>query len=214
MFIQLIHADVYILLLDIFNELQTDELYTIAGKGQNTREISIKDRAAALGEAKMSVFLGFHAMSGTDWDGKVATISKKAWVKSFLELDDNDEILDALSSLGAAQERPVPRVCERLEKFTCMVYAPKSSKRKLAELSWELFRLEGRDGEKLPSTLSSFLPHLWRANYIAVVWKSSQHHVSELPSPSLHGWEIEDDKNVLIKCLKAVTPEAMLALIW
>ena len=95
-----------------------------------------------------------------------------------MELDDNDEILDALFSLGATQERPV-----------------------------------GREGEKLPPTLSSFLPHLWRANYIAMVWKSSRHHVSELPSPLLHGWEIVDDKNVPIKCLKPAAPEAMLALV-
>ena len=197
-YVHSIDTDVYILLLDIFNELQTDELYMIAGKGQNTRAISIKDRAAALGEAKTGAFLGLHAMSGTDWGGKFATISKKAWVKSFLELDDNDEILDALSSLGATQERPVSRVCAILEKFTSMVYAPKSSKRTLAELRWELFRLKGREGEKLPPTLSSFLPHLWRANYMAMVWKSSRHHVSELPSPLLHGWEIVDDKNVPI----------------
>ena len=189
-YVHSVDTDVYILLLDIFNELQTDELYMITGKGQNTREISIKDRAAALGEAKTGAFLGLHAMSGTDWGGKFATISKKAWVKSFLELDDNDEILDALSSLGATQERPVSRVCAILEKFTCMVYAPKSSKRTLAELRWELFRLKEREGEKVPPTLSSFLPHLWRANYVAMVCKSSRHHVSELPSPLLHGGKL------------------------
>ena len=60
----------------------------IAGKCQNTREISIKDRAAALGEAKTGAFLGLRAMSETGWGGKFATISKKAWVKSFLELVD------------------------------------------------------------------------------------------------------------------------------
>ena len=38
----------------------------IAEKGQNTREISTEDRAAALGEAKTGGFLGLHAMSGTD----------------------------------------------------------------------------------------------------------------------------------------------------
>ena len=168
----------------------------IAGKVQNTREIRIKDRAAAVGEAKTGAFLGLHAMSGTDWGGKFATVSKKAWVKSFLELDDNGKILDAFSSLGATQERPVPRVCAILEKFTCMVYAPRSSKRTLAELRRELFRLKGKEGEKLPPTLSSFLPDLWRATYIAMVWKSNRHHVSELPSPLLHGWEIVDDKNV------------------
>ena len=57
------------------------------------------------------------------------------------------------------------------------------------------------------------LPHLWRANYIVMVWKSSRHHVSELSSPLLHGWEIVDDKNVPIKCLKPAAPEAMLALV-
>ena len=39
----------------------------IAGKGQNTREISIKGREVVLGEAKTSALLGLHATSGTDW---------------------------------------------------------------------------------------------------------------------------------------------------
>ena len=88
------------------------------------------------------------------------------------------------SFLGLADERPIPGVCEILEKFTCMVYAPKSSKRTLQELQWELFRLKVREGEKLPPTLNSFLPHLWRANY---------------------------KKNVTIRCIKPAAPEAMLA---
>ena len=91
-----------------------------------------------------------------------------------------------------------------------MVYAPKSSKRTLQELRWELFRLKG---ENLPTTLSPFLPHLWRANYIAMVWRSSREHISELPLPSLHGWESVDSKNVPIRCLKPAVPEAMLALV-
>ena len=65
-----------------------------------------------MGEAKTNAFLGLHAISGTDWAGKFATIAKKVWVKSFLELDEDDEILDALSSLGLTDERPTPRVCE------------------------------------------------------------------------------------------------------
>ena len=93
-----VDTDVYVLLLDIFKELQSTELYMIAGKGQNTGEISIKERAAALGEAKTSAFLGLQAISGTDWGGKFATITKKAWVKSLLELDEDDEILDAFFS--------------------------------------------------------------------------------------------------------------------
>ena len=76
-YVHSVDTDVYILLLDIFNELQTDELYMIAGKGQNTREISIKDRAAALGEAKTGAFLGLHAMSGADWGGKFVPYLRK-----------------------------------------------------------------------------------------------------------------------------------------
>ena len=34
--------------------------------------------------------------------------------------------------------------------------------------------------------------------YIAMVWKSNRHHVSELPSPLLHGWEIVDDGTLLL----------------
>ena len=106
---------------------------------------------------------------GQTYQESIATITKKAWAKSFLELDEGEEILDALSSLGLTDERPIPRVCEILEKFTHMVYASKSWKRTTEELRWELFRLKGREGENLPPTLGPFLPHLWRANYIAMV---------------------------------------------
>ena len=157
-----------------------------------------------MGEAKTGAFLDLHDIPLIDWGGKFATITKKAWVKSFLELDEDDEILDALSSLGLTDECPIPRVCEILEKFTCMVYAPKSSKRTLQELRWELFRLKEREGEKLTPTLSSFLPHLWRANYIAMVWRSSREHISELPTPSLH-----ECKNVPIRCFKPAAPDAI-----
>ena len=116
-------------------------------------------------------------------------------------MDEDDEILDALSSLGLTDERPILRVCDILEKFTCMVYAPKSSKRTLQELRWELFRLKGREEEKLP-------PY-----YLAMVWRSSREHISELSSPSLHRWEGVDGKNVPIRCLKPAAPEAMLALV-
>ena len=70
-YVHSVDTDVYVLLLDIFKELQSTELYMIAGKDQNTREISIKERAVALGEAKTSGFLGLHAICGTDWGGKI-----------------------------------------------------------------------------------------------------------------------------------------------
>ena len=38
-----VDTDVYVLLLDVFMELQSTELYIIAGESQNIREISIKE---------------------------------------------------------------------------------------------------------------------------------------------------------------------------
>ena len=76
-YVHSVDTDVYVLLLEIFKELQSTELYMIAGKGRNTREVRIKERAGALGEAKTSAFLGLHAISGTDWGGKFSTITKK-----------------------------------------------------------------------------------------------------------------------------------------
>ena len=208
-----VDTDVYILLLSIAYEIQTDHFYMVAGKGKRKREIDIHERALAVGRKKCEPLLGLHAFAGADWGGKLATISKKTWIKAFLPLEEDDEIVAVLTILGNDHYRPTLETCIILEKFTCMVYSPKSSKRTLRDLRWELFRLKSKEGEKLPPTWASFLPHVWRGNYITMVWKSCRLLMMDLPPPNMHGW-VRNEKNMEpIMCLKPPAPGAMLILV-
>ena len=151
-----IGTDVYLLHLSIAHDIQTDHLYMVVGRGRTKREINIIERALILGKEKCQALLGLHAFTGADWGGKFASISKKSWIKAFLNLEDSNEIVYALASLGSGYQKPNDEVCCILEKFVCMVYSPKSSKYTLEELRWELFRLKSKEGEKLPPTRASF----------------------------------------------------------
>ena len=67
----------------------------MVGRGTTKREIDIIEHAMLLGKEKCRALLGLHAFTGADWGGKSATISKKSWIKAFLNLDDTNEIVNA-----------------------------------------------------------------------------------------------------------------------
>ena len=69
-----------------------------------------------LGRKNCEAILGLHAFT---------------WIKAFLSLEQDSEIVVALAALGVEKEPPSLETCVILEKFTCMVYLPKSSKRTL-----------------------------------------------------------------------------------
>ncbi len=60
-----------------------------------------------------------HAFTVSDWGGKYSGITKKKLMKLFLDLDESDEILDALSYLGESLDDPTKKIIKTLEKFVC-----------------------------------------------------------------------------------------------
>ena len=141
-----------------------------------------------IGKEKCEALLCFHAFTTAYWGGKFASICKKSWNKTFLSLEKSDEIVSVWAFLGTQYQKPSDNICCLLEKFVCITYALKSAETSLKGLRWELFRLKSKEGEKLPHTRSSFLPHLWRPNNMAHMWKLSKHLQMELPSPVSYGW--------------------------
>ena len=102
---------------------------------------------------------------------------KKSRVDSFLQLDENDQIVQTFCNLG---EGPVPKTLinvqlpwqiRHLEQFVCMVYSAKGPFT-LPELRWELFRTRNLEGEMLPPTRGSLLPHIIHVNYVSLRDKS------------------------------------------
>ena len=139
--------------------------------------------------------LGFHNFTGGDWGGKIVGISKKTWAEAYLELDDSCEIVKAFKNLGEkiisselVGGEELPHEIRPLETFTCKCYS-KDGPRTLPELRWELFRTNQKEGEMLPPTRGSFLPHVQRANYVTMRYKSYPVTCPKLPQLDQCGWQ-------------------------
>ena len=207
-----VDTDVYVLLVYIFNSLPPCKLYMHAGRGKSSRVLDIEECCRKLGSRKCNALVGMHAFTGSDWGGKFSGITKRKWMKLFLDLDDSDEILDALGYLGESLEDPTAKVIETPEKFVCRAYSSKTKCCSLKKLRWELFRT-GKESEKLPPTKSSFIPHIQRSNYLSYIWKNCKSPDINVPSPVGHGWEDNDELITPIMCLRSPAPQALLELI-
>ena len=79
-------------------------------------------------QIKYFTFPGLHDFTGGDWGGKFVGHTKVSWVKYFLGLDSDDEIIKALTNLGSMEledstdvTEGLPTVLKPLEAFTCKV---------------------------------------------------------------------------------------------
>ncbi|KAG1665862.1 hypothetical protein GQR58_019139 [Nymphon striatum] len=171
-----------------------------------------KNRAAAKRRIYFHAFTWCMHLQAQTGEENFPGITKRKWMKLFLELDDSDEILDALSYLGESLEDPNGEVIEALEKFVCRAYSPKTKCISLKKLRWELFRT-GKESEKLPPTKSSFIPHIRRSNYQSYIWKSCKLPEMSISSPVGHGWDDKDTSIMPIMCLKSPAPQALLELV-
>ena len=133
-------------------------------------------------------------------------------------LDDEDPIITCFRKLGESPidiklvNSALPEWLQPLEGFVCQVYKSHGPKT-LPALRWELFRTKNLEGEMVPPTRASLLPHLVRANYITMRDKSYVVTHPHLPPVSENGWTLEDDVIIPVHCLELPAPKAVLELI-
>jgi len=144
----------------------------LTGKGKNYRVIDIRN-------GKVKGLIGLHHFTGADWGGKFVGVSKKTWISNYLSLPPNDEIVRAFTSMGhdlnsvptackdLLDDRNLPTQYRPLERFVCKVYSQQRTIDALPSLRWELFRKKNLEGEKLPPTRGTLIPHILRANYMS-----------------------------------------------
>ena len=82
----------------------------------------------------------------------------------------------------------------------------------LPELRWELFRSRNLEGEMLPPTLGSLLPHITRANFMAMRDKSYTTSCPDLPPIKKNGWSEHEGAYITVKCLSLPAPQAVIEL--
>ena len=76
-----------------------------------------------------------------------------------------------------------------MEEFVCKAYSKNTPCKEVFALRWELFKNRNKEGEQLPPTRDTLIPHLQRSNVIAQVAKGyTDPHPVILPL-SGNGWE-------------------------
>ncbi len=96
-------------------------------------------------------------------------ISNNIWIDAYLALEDNDPVVNSFINLGTLTDQDleindndIPLCIKPFEKFVCATYDKKGAT-SLPALRWDLFRTRNLEGEKLPPTRASFIPHMQRA---------------------------------------------------
>ena len=108
-------------------------------------------------------------------------------------------------------ESGLPSQFKELERFVCLVYSS-NGQSQLSSLRWEMFRSRNLEGELLPPTLSTLLPHIQRTNYICTRDKSYVSSKPTLPKLEENGWTIKDGIYEPVHCVSQPAPKAVLEL--
>ena len=215
-------TDVLMLLLDVVScgrlGPQTSLKFQ-TGKGAKYREIDVVKRVEVIGQQKCQGLIGLHNFTGADWGGKFVGISKKTWANAYMTLVESDDAINCFRELG---EGPIPTELVNgqlppqvkcLEQFVCSVYCSKGPQT-LPSLRWELFCSKNMEGEMLPPTLAALLPHITRANYMAMRDKSYTRNCPTLPPIEENGWSEKEGSELYVpmRCLNMPAPRSVIEL--
>ena len=215
-------TDVLTLLLDLVSRGRLGShsltsLKFLTGKGNKYRQIDVVERVQVIGRHKCQELIGLHNFSGADWGGKFFGITKKTWIRAYLKLPNDDLAIKCFGELGDSRlpanvlGNQLPEHLKPLEHFVCSVYCPKGPTT-IPALRWEMFLSRNLEGEMLPPTRAALMPHITRANYIAMRDKSYVTSCPILPPIDQSGWRLEKGVYVPVRCVTLHAPRAMLEL--
>jgi hypothetical protein len=191
-------TDVFILCLGLQNKLSSHIILKF-GKSDMKKCIDIHSMCTALGETICKAIIGFHCFTGCD---TTSAFYGKGKVRPFTLLVSSDSsIRNAICRLGEEWELDV--MSDPVEKFVCAIYGSKESHVDAAR--YKLFVTNALGERKLPPTRDSLRLHLMRCNYQAKIQKSSFNCFMHAPSPTNHGWIMEDG----VLCIEWMTMDPM-----
>ena len=215
-------TDVLILLMDLVAHGRINEfvmLKFLTGKANKYRSIDIHERVSIIGREKSQDLIGLHDFTGADWGGKFVGISKKTWISAYLSLPNDDPVVSTLQLMGEGVlanhdlvDGELPEAVRPVERFICSVYSS-GGPSTIPALCWELFRSRNLEGEKLPPTISTLMPHISRTNVVAMRDKSYITPHPCLPPIEENGWMLVGMEYVPVRCLYKPAPAAVLELI-
>ena len=180
-------TDVLIICLAFASELHADILMRCGTKNR-TRLINIKSVAETIGVNVCKSLIGYHAFSGCDSVSAFAGLGKN---KGFNLLLNSEQFQSTFTRLGENWEL-TESLCSELEKFTCKLYAARTSIASVNELRhfmWIAKKGMVESGQ-LPPCASTLRQHCLRANYQSAIWRRSLVAKPTTPCPDGHGWKL------------------------
>ena len=127
-------------------------------------------------------------------DDTVSAFTGKGKAKALKLLSKNKEIQDTFFKLGQEWDLS-PDLMNKLEAYTSLLYAPKTSSTKIKDLRYRLFCAKKGEIEshQLPPCRDCVEKHALRANYQAGIWRICLEQNPQVPSPVGRGWKIEKE---------------------
>ncbi len=183
-------TDVFILCLTFHDRIRAP-LFQKCGTKTRRRIVDIRKVAATVDIDVCRALVGMHAYTGCD---AVSEFAGKGKVKALKLLTSNKEHQNTFLKLGQEWDLSAD-LMDKLEAFTCLLYAPKVSTTKVNDLRYNLFCAKKGEIEshQLPPCEDCLANHIFRANYQAGIWRRCLEQNPQIPSPVGRVWKIEKD---------------------
>ena len=101
-------------------------------KSVSQKVIDVIESVEVLGSQIPRALIGFHNFAGADWDGKFVGIATERWIKLFLDLSNDDEVIQVFQqlenitlSINDFTNNELPSIVAPLEGFFCSAYSSK-----------------------------------------------------------------------------------------
>ena len=173
--------------------------------------INLNTVCQSIGRDKALGLIGVHAFTGGDWGGKFANISKANFIKTYLNWESPSPVFQAFQILGEEGADPLVYL-DAFEEFTCKAYSKTTNCKKVSDLRWELFRDKNKEGENIPPTTDTLIPHIQRSHIISMIAKGYNSSHPEIPPLDGNGWHETSEGLKPVTCLSKPAPQEVLLL--
>lgn len=203
-------TDISVIMLGHIHHLKDDNsrVWVLTGTGNSQRYIDLSKIYEHLGPSVSRSLIGFHAMTGCDYN---PAFFKKGKLKPFKILKKSPEYIEAFLKFGEVElstdKEKEQSIFDVIQKFICELYNVSGlidvdaarlqlfiNTYTVDNVNEEFQRQNVRnfDASNLPPCKSELLQQLRRANYIASIWSNAHMKHPSILSPENNGWVLKD----------------------
>ncbi len=190
-----------------FQQSISSSMYIHTGTKSRTRLIDVDAVCQKLGPAVCKALPGLHSFTGCDSNSAFAGKGKQ---RAFDIVATKPDMCEAMQNIGCSlciHENTL----HAAEKFVCSLYGKAGDD--VDELRYQTFCGKGSTSHQLPPCSDALRKHTTRANYQALIWRSSLEAEPHIAGPDGHGWKVTGDEVTVDWMDLEPAPKAVLELI-